>query len=208
LFGPSPLHRRSFRGVAECLQKQPCSEAFRDCMENLEKSSNSDALHTLYKHMVPEQMSPDEVFYLQQRIKYQLYALKQQNRQQKPANVDIGAKWETEVISLLEEKGYQFVERNFVGRSGEIDLILTKDSILVFVEVKARRSNKFGLPHEAVTHKKQQSIIHTADEYLYKRGCFSNWDIRYDVVSVLIQKGQPCQIDHIEDAFRAEENLF
>ncbi|HET9928655.1 MAG TPA: YraN family protein, partial [Rubrobacter sp.] len=69
-------------------------------------------------------------------------------------------------MRYLIQHGYALVERNYRTRRGEIDLIVRKDDILVFVEVKLRRQIKYGDPLEAVTHRKQNTIRSVAEHYL------------------------------------------
>jgi putative endonuclease len=66
---------------------------------------------------------------------------------------------------FLTDKGYKLVDRNFRSKFGEIDIVAIKDQALVFVEVKARWSNKFGAPEEAVTPSKLWKITKTAEYY-------------------------------------------
>lgn len=65
----------------------------------------------------------------------------------------------------LEKLGYKIIERNFHCRIGEIDIVALDQDILVFVEVKARWGEEFGLPEEAITPWKIRKIIKTADYY-------------------------------------------
>lgn len=94
---------------------------------------------------------------------------------------DVG---ENAVTNYLQNKGYSILARNFrYGRFAEIDIIAEIGDTIVFVEVKTRRSNKFGMPAEAVTLQKQQKIITAAtkfiqDNELYDKAC------RFDVVEV------------------------
>lgn len=67
--------------------------------------------------------------------------------------------------SLLIEKGYKIIERNFRSKTGEIDIIAMEADVLVFVEVKARWSRKYGKPEEAVTPYKIGKIKRVADFY-------------------------------------------
>ncbi len=83
----------------------------------------------------------------------------------------------------LVRSGYHILERNFFCRYGEIDLIAEDGDDLVFVEVKTRRGNAYGLPEEAVTVRKQHKLIRTATFYLDLHGCADrSW--RIDVVAV------------------------
>ncbi|MGH3107984.1 MAG: YraN family protein, partial [Rubrobacter sp.] len=65
------------------------------------------------------------------------------------------------------QHGYTLLERNYRTRRGEVDLIVFKDDILVFVEVKLRRGTGFGDPLEAVTPRKQNTLRSVAEHYLY-----------------------------------------
>jgi putative endonuclease len=68
-------------------------------------------------------------------------------------------------VSLLESKDYKIIGRNFRCKLGEVDIIAENDGILVFVEVKARWSQKYGKPEEAVTPAKVRTIRRVADYY-------------------------------------------
>ena len=68
-------------------------------------------------------------------------------------------------VKLLKRNGYKVIERNFRSKFGEIDIICLKDDCLVFVEVKARWSLRFGKPEEAVTRSKLWKIGKTGEYY-------------------------------------------
>lgn len=86
---------------------------------------------------------------------------------------------------LLKKKGYKVITRNFQTRHAEIDIVATDEKTLVFVEVKTRRSEKFGNPVEAVNEKKLWRIKMAADEYI-SRNKIKNKKYRIDVVSILL----------------------
>ena len=71
---------------------------------------------------------------------------------------DFGRRGEDAACAYLLRHGYSIVERNYRCRRGEIDIIAAKDGGAVFVELKTRRSLKFGTPGMAVTYAKQQNI--------------------------------------------------
>lgn len=96
---------------------------------------------------------------------------------------DLGKVSETFAVSLLQSKGYKIKERNFHSKFGEIDIIAEIDKTLVFVEVKARWSNKFGLPEEAVTPQKIWKIKKTADYYCLINS-INDAKMRIDVVAL------------------------
>lgn len=84
---------------------------------------------------------------------------------------------------LLISKGYKIVTRNFKSRFGEIDIITRDSETLVFVEVKARWSQKFGVPEESVTPQKIYRIKKTADYYCLTNS-IKDKKMRIDVVAL------------------------
>ena len=106
-------------------------------------------------------------------------------------------------LRFLVGKGYEVLERNYRSRRGEIDLILRRDGVLIFVEVKARRGRVFGDPLEAITPAKQAQVRLMAEAYLAERGAeFVDGfeEIRFDAVGILVVDGAN-EIRHVEDAF-------
>lgn len=113
----------------------------------------------------------------------------------------LGADTEFLAAQFLNEKGFKVVERNFRCSIGEIDLIALDVQTLVFVEVKSRRSLRFGAPSQAVNWQKQKRLFRLAQWYL-KLKKIQDKPCRFDVVSVYApDEGKP-QIKHIPNAFR------
>lgn len=110
-----------------------------------------------------------------------------------------GKKAEDLAISRLKKCGYRIVSRNFRTRLGEIDIIARDGDTLVFVEVKARRSDRYGHPKLAVTASKQRKISMVALQYLKSTGQ-SGASARFDVVSVTAPSVDP-KIEIIKNAF-------
>ena len=108
------------------------------------------------------------------------------NRQmeQKTSTRQIGAEKEKLAAVYLQEQGYEIVAYNFSCRQGELDLIARKNEYLVFVEVKYRKNNRFGIAEEAVTAKKQLRMQKAAQYYLYKANLSQNTPCRFDVVAI------------------------
>lgn len=100
----------------------------------------------------------------------------------------MGSRGETFAVSLLESNGYKVIERNFRCKFGEIDIIAQKDGILIYVEVKTRKSFKFGLPEEAVTKRKIRKIARIGELYQKIHPKLPK-KLRIDVVSVLLRDG-------------------
>jgi putative endonuclease len=84
-----------------------------------------------------------------------------------------------------ERRGAVVVERNWRVRDGEVDLIVADGDTLVFVEVKARRTDRFGTPVEAVGTAKAQRLRRLAAQYLREHPSLGRRAVRIDVVSVL-----------------------
>lgn len=63
-----------------------------------------------------------------------------------------GKRGEDLAANFLRKNGYRILERNFLIRGGEVDIIAQDKDVLVFVEVKARYSHEFGLPAESITY--------------------------------------------------------
>ena len=97
--------------------------------------------------------------------------------------------------SYLKKQGYKILKQNYTNKIGEIDIIATKDSCIIFVEVKNRSSAKFGLPREAVTVYKQNTIRRVALGYLKETHNLET-EIRFDVIEVLAG-----ELTHIKNAF-------
>ena len=99
--------------------------------------------------------------------------------------------------AYLKKKKYEIIERNFTTNVGEIDIICAFDGQIIFVEVKARRSNEYGAPSEAVNYFKQRKISQVASQFLSKYRKL-NYPVRFDVVEVYMGENK---VNHIENAF-------
>jgi putative endonuclease len=100
----------------------------------------------------------------------------------------LGAAGEQRAAEWYAARGYQVLDRNWRCRDGELDLIVRLGATVAFSEVKARSSDRFGYPVEAVTRAKQVRIRRLATRWLRERaGSFGPRPtvIRFDVVSVL-----------------------
>ena len=97
----------------------------------------------------------------------------------------------------LKKKGYHIVERNFRCRLGEIDIIARDGAELVFIEVKTRQSQSYGLPCESINAEKVRHIIRTAAYYTTVHG-MEYPETRLDVIEILKQEGKT-YLHHIEN---------
>lgn len=111
-----------------------------------------------------------------------------------------GRNGEKAAVTLLKSHGYTILNKNFrVGRS-EIDIICEKGGLLVFVEVKSRSTEYFGMPESFLSEKQIIKIHQAADCYLDNYLQLPN--IRFDIIAVkLSASGQVENIKHLKDAF-------
>lgn len=112
----------------------------------------------------------------------------------------LGRKGEELAACYLQQRSFTLLDRNYRGRTGEIDIIAREGKTTVFIEVKTRRKGTSYFPAEAVTIRKQRQISRTAQEYLLRHK-LQHQSARFDVISVsMAQDGTP-EIDHIANAF-------
>jgi putative endonuclease len=97
-------------------------------------------------------------------------------------------------------RGYRLLARNWRSSLGELDLVVARDGLVVFVEVKARSSNRLGGPFEAVIPTKQRRLRRLAEVFVAaERPPGSRF--RFDVASVIVRKRGPPSVHMFEDAF-------
>lgn len=111
-----------------------------------------------------------------------------------------GDQAEALTADYLERNGLRILERNYRVRGGELDLIALDGETLVFVEVRYRKSARFGGAAASIDARKQQRLIHAAQVYLLKHPRLANRPCRFDCV--LLDTLQSAQIDWIKDAFQ------
>ncbi|MGI2261755.1 YraN family protein [Candidatus Cardinium hertigii] len=99
----------------------------------------------------------------------------------------------------LVKKGFKILAQNFRYKRFEIDLIVKKDELIVFVEVKARKNNLFGHPEDFVNRKKMRALRLAATHYLRTQN--NQQAIRFDIIAVLGSQEQITEIVHLEDGF-------
>lgn len=114
---------------------------------------------------------------------------------------DFGKKAEDLAADYLLKNGYKILVRNFRFQKAEIDIIAEKDGFVIVTEVKARSTDAFILPQEAVTKTKIKSIVSAANHYLEEFNMHN--EVRFDIISVLPDENKRLVIEHIEDAFQA-----
>ena len=97
---------------------------------------------------------------------------------------------EDKACAFLYDNGFSILDRNFYSSFGEIDIIVTKDDVLHFIEVKS--GDDYELAIQNITKSKLSKLIKTANVYMKKNGFDSDYE--YDAVVVT-----PEEIFHIEN---------
>jgi len=112
---------------------------------------------------------------------------------------DVGSRGERAALEVYLRRGYRLIARNWRSRIGELDLVLARDGIVVFCEVKARRGSRLGGPFEAVGPAKQRKLRALAEAFLLAHRLAAE-GVRFDVASVVVSSAGP-RVHVFEDAF-------
>jgi putative endonuclease len=112
---------------------------------------------------------------------------------------ELGRRGEDLAESVFRRLGFDIVQRNYRCQHGEIDLIARRGRILVFCEVKTRRTDTWGTPAEAVGFRKQSRLRRLAAVWLADHAV-DRVQVRFDVVSVIVRPDRS-EVTHIPDAF-------
>lgn len=119
------------------------------------------------------------------------------NNHSKDKNIEKGRSYEKLAALFFKQNGYEIIEQNWRAGHREIDLIVKKEDLLVFVEVKASSSRKFGHPSERVDAKKIANLTKAAQQYIIAHD-IKDVDFRFDVVTFL-----DGQLEYYPNAFEA-----
>ena len=99
----------------------------------------------------------------------------------------------------LLKRGFNILHKNWRHSHWEVDVIASLNDTLHFIEVKTRRTNKFGFPEDDVTKKKMENLINASEEYLL---LYPQWkQIQFDILSISILKNKPAEYFFIEDVY-------
>lgn len=113
---------------------------------------------------------------------------------------NLGQRGEAAAAEHLRAQNYEIIARNWRCAYGEIDLITRKDDLLVFVEVKTRRSADTESAFASISGTKRQKLIATVHHYLAElEDTELLW--RFDVIGIAFRQNTVIAIDHVEDAF-------
>ena len=102
---------------------------------------------------------------------------------------------EKRVVRYLKENGYEVLESNLRFHHREVDIVAKKGDVIVFVEVKTRKTEKFGKGMDSIVFGKKRNMLSVARYYIDKHGLY-DFNIRFDVASIDNE-----ELTYIEDAF-------
>lgn len=108
-----------------------------------------------------------------------------------------GKRAEALACRYLKRRGYRLLDRNYRAGRHELDLVMRQGGAVVFVEVRARKSDAFGTPAETIGAAKRRFLLMAAQAYLMENG-LTGAPARFDVVEVHLADDR---IRHIENAF-------
>lgn len=117
-----------------------------------------------------------------------------------------GNKGEEVAISYLKKNGYKILEKNYENKIGEIDIVVKKDNVIVFIEVKAQKgkvsnSNDGLYPERNVDWRKQRKLIQTAEYYLTQKHYHEETKWQIDVIGVdLNEDTHRAALRHLKNA--------
>lgn len=114
-----------------------------------------------------------------------------------------GSRWERHAESFLRDRGLKSLARNFHSRFGELDLVMLDGLVLVFVEVRYRRVDRFGTGADSVTRAKQRRLVKAAQYFLVRHRQHRHRACRFDVVS-MGAGANGTELDWIRNAFEAD----
>ena len=115
------------------------------------------------------------------------------------ARQELGALGERIAERWLRGRGWRVLARRFRSGHRDLDLVVVRDGVVAFVEVKARRGSAFGDPVAAVHWRKQRELARSALVWLDRHG-WPNAPCRFDVIGILVE-GSRVRVRHVENAF-------
>jgi putative endonuclease len=111
---------------------------------------------------------------------------------------ELGRKGEELAVEHLRSIGYEILALNWFSHHLEIDIIARDGNELVIVEVKARGTDSYEHPSEAVTNKKIRFLVNAAEAYIQENNI--DFETRFDVISIIFYR-RGFELEHFKDAF-------
>jgi putative endonuclease len=120
---------------------------------------------------------------------------------------EFGKAGENDAAEFLIQNGHEILAKNYRFGKAEIDIISKDAHVIVFTEVKARATDYFGYPEEAVTKAKRKRMVKVAEEYMSQNKLRGS--VRFDIIAITQANGKS-KIHHIRDAFfnEADDEVY
>ena len=113
-----------------------------------------------------------------------------------------GVQAEDMAAQMFERKGFEILQRRYKTKYGEVDVIAAKEGLLVFAEVKARKTIEEAL--EAISAQARQRIQNAALYFLSTHEAYASYDMRFDVVAVGQNQSGAISVSHLDNAWLCE----
>ena len=101
----------------------------------------------------------------------------------------------------LQARGLKLLASNYRCRYGELDLVMLDGAVLVVIEVRARRSDRYGAPEASITARKMRCLTRAARCFVHDHPQFGGMMLRFDVVGILTRGIRP-RVRWIPDALQ------
>lgn len=103
-------------------------------------------------------------------------------------------------IFFLQKKGFVLIAKNYRKRVGELDLIMIKNNVLHFIEVKTRTNENYGSGADAVNEFKQRKLVKMSEIFLSENPKFDRLQFQIDVAEIFIErKTKKARVKLLED---------
>lgn len=116
------------------------------------------------------------------------------------ASHETGRRAEAEAAAYLRRRGWRILHRNWRFHHKELDLVVAREGLVAFVEVKARAESGWGHALEAITAEKRRDLAVAARGWIAEHGRRFH-SFRFDAVTV-IRGPKRIRVEHVEDAWR------
>jgi putative endonuclease len=113
----------------------------------------------------------------------------------------VGAAAENFAADFLRAQGLEILERNYLRRLGELDIVARDRDVLVIAEVRTRATDRYGGAAASVDHRKQQRLIRAAGQLLQQRRDLAHLRVRFDVIAVWDMDRERPSVEWIQHAF-------
>lgn len=115
---------------------------------------------------------------------------------------EFGNLGEEMACDYLASQEYQIIERNWFFNKKELDIVVKKDDMLIFVEVKTRMDTSLEDPSKAITKRKKRYLLEAANAYVLEKDI--DLEVRFDVITVLLDEHGAPTLQHYESAIIPE----